>query len=162
VTSHKFASLRLLGQSSLNFAWYNLPSHYFNLSQLALFPQLFSEAVKNCNSRQCIICSRYLQPSCFPNHCNNKDGLDRRCRSCIRQQSKVRSTLKARFPSPPPGPCPICHKHTEQWVLDHCHTTNAFRGHICTSCNLALGKFYDSPAIVKSALDYLLATMPEV
>jgi len=125
------------------------------VSQLSLFGHSFSDVVKGTKTRQCIVCCRYLPFNCFPNHCHNKDGLDRRCRSCIKQQSKIRASLKARFPAPPPGNCPICQKHTSRWVLDHCHTSETFRGYICDRCNLGLGKFYDDPEILAAALKYL-------
>ena len=126
-----------------------------SLSQLPLFPQSLHEENKGLNLRQCIVCSRKLPFSCFPNHCHNKDGLDRRCRSCIKQQSKIRSILKSRFPRPAPGHCPICQKYTSRWVLDHCHHSGTFRGYICDRCNLGLGKFYDDPQILAAALKYL-------
>ena len=69
--------------------------------------------------------------------------------------SKLRANLRKRHPVPAPGPCPICGKHTETWVLDHCHTTNQFRGYICDRCNRGLGCFGDDKETVEKALNYL-------
>jgi len=74
----------------------------------------------------------------------------------MRGHSALRRKLKKQNPPPPPGLCPICEKHTEAWVLDHCHDTDQFRGYICSQCNLGLGCFDDQPSIVAKALSYLI------
>lgn len=54
--------------------------------------------------------------------------------------------------------CAICKepfinsKHTH---VDHDHNKNTVRGILCGSCNLGLGKFYDSPVYLLSAIEYL-------
>lgn len=53
------------------------------------------------------------------------------------------------------GRCKICDKPTVKLVVDHCHTTNKVRGLLCHSCNMGLGKFYDNPQLLKSAIQYL-------
>jgi hypothetical protein len=39
--------------------------------------------------------------------------------------------------------------------IDHCHETGAFRGWLCDSCNLGLGKLGDTIEAVERALEYL-------
>ena len=39
--------------------------------------------------------------------------------------------------------------------LDHDHETGAFRGWLCTGCNLALGNAKDSPETLRRLADYL-------
>jgi hypothetical protein len=46
--------------------------------------------------------------------------------------------------------------------VDHDHESGAFRGILCTSCNSALGKFRDSPALLATAASYLIRTGGEV
>jgi len=40
-------------------------------------------------------------------------------------------------------------------VIDHCHTTGKVRGILCSNCNMALGKFKDSIALLSNAIAYL-------
>jgi L-ascorbate metabolism protein UlaG (beta-lactamase superfamily) len=61
--------------------------------------------------------------------------------------------------------CPICLRTAEDlhrrggnagaWVVDHDHKTNTFRGHLCHSCNRAIGMFQDSKEVLQRAIDYL-------
>jgi len=44
--------------------------------------------------------------------------------------------------------------------VDHCHTTNEFRGMLCNSCNLAIGKFQDKPELLLRAVEYLKRPRP--
>jgi len=39
--------------------------------------------------------------------------------------------------------------------VDHCHTTNKFRGILCKSCNTALGLLYDNTETLNKLILYL-------
>ena len=63
--------------------------------------------------------------------------------------------------------CPVCDRDIEEigkynqprlqnWVLDHCHDTNTFRGWLCHKCNTGLGGFNDSLTITQNAVIYLV------
>lgn len=39
--------------------------------------------------------------------------------------------------------------------IDHCHKSNRIRGLLCHHCNVALGSFRDSPALLRAAAIYL-------
>ena len=155
------ASFRLaFGMLRLGFCWLTCNRQHFVMTVYSLQPSFWNAAASqyapHSPVKLCQLCNEHKPLIAFPSQPRNKDNLDSRCRMCIRQHSALRSRLKKQFPRPSPGPCPICSKHTEQWVLDHCHTTDQFRGYICSSCNLGLGHFDDSPALVQSALNYLL------
>ena len=91
----------------------------------------------------------------FPTFSTSEAGRKNTCYSCSAHLKKIRTKLKIENPPPAAGPCPICKFVTDKWILDHCHFSNQFRGYICNSCNLALGRFNDDPVIIESALKYL-------
>lgn len=57
------------------------------------------------------------------------------------------------------GCCAICKRHQTEFKkhlhVDHNHETGEVRGLLCHNCNLALGRFQDSPEIIKAALEYV-------
>lgn len=55
------------------------------------------------------------------------------------------------------GTCAICGCTPDAGFLcvDHCHTTGAVRGLLCSPCNRGLGHFVDSTKSLSSAIDYL-------
>lgn len=60
------------------------------------------------------------------------------------------------------GLCAIClqppsgkNRGHRKLYSDHCHRSGVVRGLLCNKCNLGLGMFRDSPAVVEAALMYL-------
>jgi hypothetical protein len=54
--------------------------------------------------------------------------------------------------------CAICRAHQpggKGWCIDHCHTTGAVRGILCSQCNLGLGQFRDDIGLLAAASNYL-------
>jgi len=53
--------------------------------------------------------------------------------------------------------CHVCSREVGQARLsmDHCHATGKFRGWLCNSCNLSIGKMQDSPELLRKAASYL-------
>jgi len=57
--------------------------------------------------------------------------------------------------------CAICgslasqDKQRSRLHIDHNHQTGAFRGLLCTNCNLAIGQFQDNPELLLRAAHYL-------
>ena len=100
--------------------------------------------------------------------------IKRKCRACQKKHSQIITRLKKEVASPKTDhSCPICHlglhelaahgqKKLQQWVLDHCHETETFRGWICFNCNSGLGSFSDSVEIAKRAVIYLEAHKNEI
>ena len=58
------------------------------------------------------------------------------------------------------GRCDICNgPPTDRWkelAIDHCHSTNGYRGMLCDNCNHGLGKFKDDIDLLQKAMDYLI------
>lgn len=55
------------------------------------------------------------------------------------------------------GPCClICNDEMKRPVYDHDHETGAFRGYLCTNCNVGLGMFKDDPETLRAAAAYLV------
>ena len=53
------------------------------------------------------------------------------------------------------GQCAIC-KRSAPLNIDHDHATGKVRGLLCHGCNVSLGHFRDEPALLESAIAYLL------
>ena len=56
------------------------------------------------------------------------------------------------------GACAICQRSDpsgRRLAVDHCPATRRVRGLLCGWCNTALGKFRESPAIIRRALKYV-------
>ena len=56
--------------------------------------------------------------------------------------------------------CKICYRSPDpkkRLSIDHCHETGIIRGLICSACNLGLGNFKDSIALLDNAVYYLRA-----
>jgi hypothetical protein len=58
---------------------------------------------------------------------------------------------------PRPLGCEICGQTPKERALasDHDHATGAFRGWLCSPCNLGLGSFRDSPLALRAAAEYI-------
>lgn len=53
------------------------------------------------------------------------------------------------------GKCAICLAEKPNLHVDHSHETGVVRGLLCFTCNSALGKFKDSPTLLRAAADYI-------
>ena len=111
----------------------------------------------NCGERQPVDQFQHMQSG----------EIKRKCRTCSRNQSRLVQELKSKHPYPDKDYCcPICtrnidaigsngQKRLQNWVLDHCHESETFRGWLCHHCNTGLGAFKDSIDRVRNAVIYL-------
>ena len=62
------------------------------------------------------------------------------------------------------GACAICKKpethrgrngEVQRLAIDHNHVTGSVRALLCHSCNTGIGSFFDDPAVLRAAADYL-------
>jgi len=95
----------------------------------------------------------------------SKDGtsnqhLHNKCKACA---NKARTRQKQLFKihgHKAFGKCDCCGVEAKDLKgsilhLDHCHKTGAYRGHLCGSCNRAIGSLGDDSEGVQRAVDYL-------
>lgn len=59
------------------------------------------------------------------------------------------------------GCCAVC-RHRSKLNVDHCHTTGAVRGLLCTNCNQGIGRLMDSPKLLRAAAAYLENTASQL
>jgi len=62
-----------------------------------------------------------------------------KCKICVKEESAVDNRTKK----------------LRRLAVDHCHKTGKIRGLLCSSCNGALGRFYDDPSLVRRAAEYV-------
>ena len=56
--------------------------------------------------------------------------------------------------------CEIC-ASPDDLVIDHCHTTNKFRGILCRTCNVGIGLLKDDLTTITKAYEYAKRTFNE-
>lgn len=102
----------------------------------------------------CIYCHKRKNSKSFARHIGHKDNLDSRCRKCVKKHTKIRDKLRKKAPSKP-DICECCFCHPEKWHLDHDHDYHSFRGWLCETCNIGIGKLGDNLEGIVNALKYL-------
>lgn len=94
---------------------------------------------------------------------NNKYGYRSGTKECNRNRALVQNygltiTTWEELFAKQNNICAICstdQPRGKNWHTDHDHKTGKIRGILCGWCNTALGKFQDSPDILKKASEYL-------
>lgn len=124
--------------------------------------------------KQCRVCHKFQLASEFHKKETNKDRLDKRCKSCKKedyQTNRIKRLDAIRTRNygisveeykqkiiDQNNACEICklpfvpHKNP---CVDHNHTTLAVRGLLCSHCNSGLGHFKESINIMQSAQEYI-------
>jgi hypothetical protein len=80
--------------------------------------------------------------------------LKRTCKTCCKVAVAQHKILK-RTHTVTSEKCQCCGK-SGKLILDHCHLSGAFRGWLCQSCNVGIGKLGDSEEAIRRALDYIV------
>ena len=102
----------------------------------------------------CIYCGKRKNKKSFARHIGHKDNLDSRCRKCVKEHTKIRNKLRKTAPVQPDN-CECCFCSPEKWHLDHDHIYHTFRGWLCETCNIGIGKLGDDLQGIIYALKYL-------
>lgn len=109
--------------------------------------------------KTCTKCKQLLDNSCFRIDSQGRKGeskiyLRPECQEC---EKKIRNQLKKarKLATKKPLKCECCNRTENKLVVDHDHITGKFRGWLCKSCNLGIGKLGDDLKSVKMAVKYL-------
>lgn len=90
-----------------------------------------------------------------------KDPAKERERHLVKKYGITASDYDVMFASQN-GKCAVCGKSQDRaFDVDHCHSSGAVRGLLCTSCNRMIGHAGDDPARLLSAAAYLLKHHPQ-
>lgn len=120
-------------------------------------PRLFRDA----SGKVCGNCKTYLEYSKFHRQgATARDGYQNNCKECNHKRRKFRLVSEDDFNRLESQGCAIC--GTLEWPghhgsahIDHDHKTGEFRGILCMECNTGIGKFKDSPDLLRRAIEYL-------
>lgn len=110
---------------------------------------------------------KYFRPNCKTCENARSREYDRKNRARRREQNRE-WTLRKQFGisgddyrellQKQQGTCAICGQQCpsgRQLAVDHDHRTGAVRGLLCGNCNNGLGRFKDSPVLLRRAANYL-------
>lgn len=123
--------------------------------------------------KNCKRCLEQKDSSAFSKHTGFSAGVNSTCKVCKAKEQRARPSGKYSFErdikkkyglslseydamvSDQAGHCKICNETGHKLNIDHCHITGNVRGLLCTRCNTGLGKFKDSPDLLREAIAYL-------
>jgi hypothetical protein len=129
-------------------------------------------------TRKCSKCEEIKNLTFYETNTSGADGFDKsgyrmrrpECKECGKKAQKgnadaIKFAKKNGIPykAPPGTLCKICNKvgkTGDQFVFDHCHKKNVFRGYLHNSCNRSLGVLGDDVDGILRALNYLLVSEP--
>ena len=77
------------------------------------------------------------------------------CRICNIEKSINNFDLQSKILEKRDTRCKECVKKQKRLSVDHNHITGKIRGLLCSSCNVGLGVFKDSPDLLRKAIKYL-------
>ena len=107
----------------------------------------------------CSVCNTLKNEKDFALHSHvdmyGRKYLKNQCRECHNKNDRLLYNLRKIHGATRASNCAICGNEDRKLQLDHCHETLEFRGWLCTTCNVGLGKFKDSIEMLERALKYL-------
>ena len=120
-------------------------------------------------TKQCRVCKEDKPLTSYHVHDHKTGKLRNDCKDCRRIKTLtyrygISNEDYDSFMHTQKGVCAICgtatptenHDETRpNLYVDHCHTSGAVRGLLCSSCNTGLGLFKDNPERLKAAIQYL-------
>ena len=126
------------------------------------------------DEKKCPKCGEVKPVGEFWRCANSKSGLQSWCKGCLMSNPNRRNSQTAYYRKKNMGMtaetysatlesqgfrCAVCGEHQDSLKralsADHCHETGTIRGLLCGRCNMGLGYFLDSPALLAAAIEYL-------
>lgn len=120
--------------------------------------------------KQCTKCRDKKPTTEFHSNASKWDGLDNTCKVCktrrnqrvykLRKQYNLTEQQYEELYESQHGCCAICADElievgSNNFGVDHDHTTGKVRGILCRRCNQGLGQFRDNPKLLQEAIRYL-------
>jgi len=113
-------------------------------------------------TKSCIYCKQEKPFSEFGKHPTRFDGMDGRCKQCIRERIRLVKQIRETAPAMS-STCDCCGEEIGidksykqiKLCLDHDPIKNTFRGWLCHKCNTGIGLLGDNVEGLLRALDYL-------
>jgi hypothetical protein len=108
---------------------------------------------------RCYGCTKWKPQGDFARDKSRPTGFTSICKPCVGLRVAVCRygiSLEAMAALPgADGACPLCERVGQKMHIDHCHDTEKVRGFLCSRCNVGLGQFEDSVALLLRAVAYL-------
>ena len=107
----------------------------------------------------CSVCKNLKHQSEFALHSHidryGRKYLKNQCRPCANANDKILYNLKKIHGPSKPTYCIVCEQENNKLQLDHDHETLQFRGWLCSTCNVGIGKLKDDIRLLERAIKYL-------
>lgn len=134
-----------------------------------LFENIEEKAPEDVRHKRCTSCKEILPETKEHFHVaarnlsingDVKEHYHNRCRPCGSKARMVQHHLTKTHGHKAFGKCDCCgidskELKTDRLNLDHCHETETYRGHLCSSCNRGIGLLGDDLEGVQQAINYL-------
>jgi hypothetical protein len=85
----------------------------------------------------------------------NIKKLNNRCKDCVNKEKGITKKLKKNYKHLKGDSCDLCGVKTKL-DLDHDHKTKKFRGWLCRSCNMGIGRCGDTVNGIQNLINYLI------
>jgi len=138
------------------------------MKQADLFPETATAtdiSEKDKDVQKCHYCKKTLPHTKFDINPTAASNRDHRCKECKRTYTRGLRRLKKamKYVSSKASRCEICGINSSERmiVLDHCHSSERFRGWLCTKCNKGIGQLGDNIEGLRKAMLYLYRSEEE-
>ena len=119
--------------------------------------------------KKCTVCEEvlpeteehfYIAFSYISKNGTSNTHLQNKCKACCIKAETIQKSLRKIHGHKAFGKCNCCGVDSKELKgqklhLDHCHQTEVYRGHLCSSCNRGIGLLGDDIEGVQQAVNYL-------